>query len=207
MTKPPPAEKKTPSRITQKTLVHGEKTLFTEFRLEKGATSQPRPPHEQTGYLVKGRIRLTIGLKPSTPIPATAGAIPEARNTGRNPGRLWPSRSFHRSGRITFNLQRTYRETHPFPHSIIRQSRDIIASDIDDESHDEHVKRPLLRTRFHRPVCLGHHLEKPTSVSCLVDALRREYDVDPETCEKDVLAFLENLHADGIIEVGESPSA
>jgi quercetin dioxygenase-like cupin family protein len=50
--------------IERKTLVHGEKTLMTEFRMHKGAVL-PRQshPHEQTGYLVKGRIRLSIGTE------------------------------------------------------------------------------------------------------------------------------------------------
>jgi quercetin dioxygenase-like cupin family protein len=50
--------------IERKTLVHGEKTLMTEFRLRQGAVL-PRHshPHEQTGYLVKGRIRLLIGTE------------------------------------------------------------------------------------------------------------------------------------------------
>ncbi len=49
-------------RIKMKTLVYGEKTLLTEVKLEKGAVL-PRHshPHEQTGYLVSGRIDLTIG--------------------------------------------------------------------------------------------------------------------------------------------------
>lgn len=48
--------------IKQKTLVYGEKTLMTEFVLKKGS-KLPRHghPHEQTGYLVKGHIRLAIG--------------------------------------------------------------------------------------------------------------------------------------------------
>jgi quercetin dioxygenase-like cupin family protein len=48
--------------IERKTLVYGQKTLMTEFRLRKGA-GLPRHshPHEQTGYLVQGRIRLFIG--------------------------------------------------------------------------------------------------------------------------------------------------
>jgi quercetin dioxygenase-like cupin family protein len=47
--------------IAQKTLVHGDKTLMTEFRLEKGAIL-PRHSHahEQTGYLVSGKLRLHI---------------------------------------------------------------------------------------------------------------------------------------------------
>ena len=47
--------------IEIKTLVHGEKTLMSEFILKKGSLL-PRHshPHEQTGYLVKGHIRLII---------------------------------------------------------------------------------------------------------------------------------------------------
>jgi quercetin dioxygenase-like cupin family protein len=50
--------------IKIKTLVYGDKTLLTEFRLEKGS-QLPRHahPHEQTGYLISGRIRLFIGDK------------------------------------------------------------------------------------------------------------------------------------------------
>ncbi|WP_224983294.1 cupin domain-containing protein [Geomonas agri] len=47
--------------IRQKTLVHGEKTLMVEFLLEKAALLPLHShPHEQTGYLVSGRIRLSI---------------------------------------------------------------------------------------------------------------------------------------------------
>ena len=47
--------------IELKTLVYGEKTLMTEFRLKEGSIL-PRHshPHEQTGYLVKGHIVLSI---------------------------------------------------------------------------------------------------------------------------------------------------
>ena len=50
--------------IGRKTLVHGDQTLMTEFELRKGS-SLPRHshPHEQTGYLVSGRIRLFIGTE------------------------------------------------------------------------------------------------------------------------------------------------
>lgn len=48
--------------IKRKTLIYGEKTLMTEFLLEKG-TDLPMHSHpeEQTGYLVSGHITLTIG--------------------------------------------------------------------------------------------------------------------------------------------------
>jgi len=48
--------------IRIKTLVYGERSLLTEFLLDKGA-QLPRHshPHEQTGYLIAGRIRLSMG--------------------------------------------------------------------------------------------------------------------------------------------------
>ena len=48
--------------IEVKTLAYGEKTLMTEFRLKKDAQLPSHShPHEQTGYLISGRMRLFIG--------------------------------------------------------------------------------------------------------------------------------------------------
>jgi quercetin dioxygenase-like cupin family protein len=50
--------------IQLKTLAYGKKTLFAEFRLGKGRVLPKHShPHEQTGYLVSGNIRLTIGVE------------------------------------------------------------------------------------------------------------------------------------------------
>lgn len=47
--------------IERKTLVHGQRTLLTEFRLEGGRVLPMHShPQEQTGYLVSGHIALTI---------------------------------------------------------------------------------------------------------------------------------------------------
>lgn len=63
--------------IEMKTLVHGEKTLFTEFRMEKGnVLPKHAHPHEQTGYLVQGRIRLTIGSETFDVTPHDSWCIP-----------------------------------------------------------------------------------------------------------------------------------
>ena len=50
--------------IEQKTLVHGDKTLMVEFRLQRGAALPLHShPHEQIGYLAQGQIQLTIGTE------------------------------------------------------------------------------------------------------------------------------------------------
>ena len=48
--------------IQLKTLVFGDKSLLSEFRMEEGSQI-PSHAHsqEQTGYLIAGRIRLSIG--------------------------------------------------------------------------------------------------------------------------------------------------
>ncbi len=63
--------------IRQKTLVHGEKTLMAEFRLETGAVL-PRHshPHEQTGYLVAGLLELTIGETTLRVMPGGSWCMP-----------------------------------------------------------------------------------------------------------------------------------
>jgi len=69
--------------IDQKTLVYGKKTLMTEFLLRKGSTL-PRHahPHEQTGYLVKGRIRLSIGKEEYDAQPGDSWCIPSGVEHG-----------------------------------------------------------------------------------------------------------------------------
>jgi quercetin dioxygenase-like cupin family protein len=48
--------------IKIKTLIYGENTLMSEFLLEKGVLlPEHAHPHEQTGYLVSGKLKLTIG--------------------------------------------------------------------------------------------------------------------------------------------------
>lgn len=63
--------------ITRQTLVHGPRTLMTEFRLERDSVL-PRHahPHEQTGYLVAGRLRLTVGDETRDLAPGDSWCIP-----------------------------------------------------------------------------------------------------------------------------------
>jgi quercetin dioxygenase-like cupin family protein len=63
--------------IRRKTLSYGAATLMTEFRLQAGC---PLPvhdhPQEQTGYLVSGRLRLSIGGETHDVTPGDSWSIP-----------------------------------------------------------------------------------------------------------------------------------
>lgn len=63
--------------ILRKTLAYGDKSLLSEFRLLKGSELPAHShPHEQTGYLVSGKINLTIGGDLFEVLPGDAWCIP-----------------------------------------------------------------------------------------------------------------------------------
>ena len=63
--------------IKLKTLVYGDKTLLAEFRLEKNFQIPIHShPHEQTGYLISGRIRFFIGQDIFEAEPGDSWCIP-----------------------------------------------------------------------------------------------------------------------------------
>lgn len=65
--------------IERKTLVHGARTLMTEFLLRKGSVLPNHShPHEQTGYLVSGRMLLRIGTETHDVGPGDSWCIPGA---------------------------------------------------------------------------------------------------------------------------------
>lgn len=63
--------------IKMKTLCHGARTLMSEFILGRDAVLPVHAhPHEQTGYLVAGRLALTIGGEPYEVGPGDSWCIP-----------------------------------------------------------------------------------------------------------------------------------
>ncbi len=85
--------------------------------------------------------------------------------------------------------------------SRVSQIEDIVVSDIDDEK----VMMSVEKGQYYNLDTVGSRvwelIDKPIKVSELIDALLLKYDVDRETCERDVLTFLEELHEDGILQV------
>jgi quercetin dioxygenase-like cupin family protein len=69
--------------VERKTLAYGEHTLMTAFRMRKGSTLPLHAhTHEQTGYLVIGRIRLTIGGRKVEVRPGDSWCIPGGTKHG-----------------------------------------------------------------------------------------------------------------------------
>lgn len=63
--------------IKIKTLVYGDKSLLSEFRMEQGSQLPSHAhPYEQTGYLISGRIRFSIGEEAFEAEPGDSWNIP-----------------------------------------------------------------------------------------------------------------------------------
>jgi len=63
--------------IRMKTLCYGQRTLMTEFLLDRASELPMHShPYEQTGYLVKGHIRLTIAGQAHDVTPGDSWCIP-----------------------------------------------------------------------------------------------------------------------------------
>lgn len=63
--------------IFMKTLVYGDKTLLCEFKLAQDSQLPFHShPHEQTGYLVSGKLKLTIGKTTFEVSPGDSWNIP-----------------------------------------------------------------------------------------------------------------------------------
>jgi len=64
--------------ISAKTLCHGEETNMTAFTLKKGSLlPEHSHPHEQTGYLVRGRMRMHAGQAVQDVLPGDSWSIPK----------------------------------------------------------------------------------------------------------------------------------
>jgi hypothetical protein len=87
--------------------------------------------------------------------------------------------------------------------SVVKQIADIVASDIDNEK----VMMSVEKGQYFGLEPVGSRIweliEKPTKVSAVIDALLLQYDVDRQTCEREVLAFLAELYEADIMEVGD----
>lgn len=60
-----------------KTLVHGEKTLMTKFSVKGGTVhASHNHPYEQTGYLLEGKVKFTIGDEVHIVEPGDSWSIP-----------------------------------------------------------------------------------------------------------------------------------
>jgi hypothetical protein len=85
--------------------------------------------------------------------------------------------------------------------SLIQRSTNQIACDMNGEV----VILDLKSGTYYGLDTLGARvwslIEAPLSLTSIRDAIMADYEVDAETCERDVLAFLDQMRAAGLVEI------
>lgn len=86
-------------------------------------------------------------------------------------------------------------------HNTVIRSPEPVASQIDDDL----IILSIERGRYYGTEVVGQRiwalLVGPIRVDNLCDALTAEFEVERAICEQEVLAFLSQLQAEGLIEV------
>ena len=88
------------------------------------------------------------------------------------------------------------------PDTVVVASRNQVASDLAGET----VLLSMTTARYYGLADVGARiwelLGQPVRVSAICETIASEYDVPIDRCQGDVVRFLEDLAANGLIEVG-----
>jgi hypothetical protein len=87
--------------------------------------------------------------------------------------------------------------------SIVEATNDQVSSDVGGETILLSMQSAMYYGLDSVGARIWELLREPVRVSEIRDVIAREYDVEIERCESDVLAFLEELAAKGLIEVSD----
>jgi hypothetical protein len=93
---------------------------------------------------------------------------------------------------------------HIQPYTTVTQTKELVSSDLDGET----VLLSIETGKYYNMDPIGSRIweliKDPMSVSDLIDILLGEFEVDRQQCEAEVLAFLNKLAEDNLIQVLEN---
>jgi hypothetical protein len=90
--------------------------------------------------------------------------------------------------------------------SIVTASPDQISCPLGEESAILNVRNTVYYGLNPIGARVWNMLQQPKSVEELRDTLLDEYDVECESCERDLFDLLEKLRAEGLIHVCDAPT-
>jgi hypothetical protein len=86
-------------------------------------------------------------------------------------------------------------------HSIVVASPEQVSCPLGDESAILNLKNTVYYGLNSVAARVWELLQQPKSVGEIRDALIEEFEVEAERCERDLLALLEKMRSEGLIEV------
>jgi Coenzyme PQQ synthesis protein D (PqqD) len=84
---------------------------------------------------------------------------------------------------------------------LVSRRAELIETEVDGELVALHVDNGTCYGFNSSATRIWALIERPRRVSELRDELTREFDVDPETCERQLGELLSELEADGLVEL------
>ena len=93
------------------------------------------------------------------------------------------------------------------PRSVVTAAKDQISGDLGGEVVVLGLKPSAYFGMDGVAARVWSLLHAPRRVTEIAAAILQEYDVDPESCERDLLAFLNELAAEGLIDVGHDAAS
>jgi len=85
--------------------------------------------------------------------------------------------------------------------TVVSCSTSLVSADVGDELVLLHVEKNAYYDTDAIGADIWHQLEQPVRVRDLCDRLVGKYDVDPETCQRDVLTFLSEALREEVVRV------
>ncbi|KPL12125.1 thymidylate synthase [candidate division BRC1 bacterium SM23_51] len=91
--------------------------------------------------------------------------------------------------------------------STVVAARDQVSSNLDGEAAILNLKNGVYYGLDPVGARIWSLIQEPTTVAELRDAIVEEYEVEPDRCERDLLALLRDLAAEGLIEVRDETNS
>jgi hypothetical protein len=104
-------------------------------------------------------------------------------------------------------IQPVSMETMISTHSIVVAAKDQVSCDLEGEAAILNLKNGVYYGLNPVGARVWELIQEPHTVVEVRDVVLEEYDVEPDCCERDLLALLEDLAAEGLLEVKNEPDA
>ena len=90
---------------------------------------------------------------------------------------------------------------------LVRRRAELLEAEVDGELVALHVDRGTCYGFNSTATKVWALIEQPKRLSQLQDELLAEFDVDPETCRRQLKELLAELEADELVEIEAAPAA
>ncbi|WYL93496.1 MAG: lasso peptide biosynthesis PqqD family chaperone [Gloeotrichia echinulata IR180] len=92
-------------------------------------------------------------------------------------------------------------------HSRVVAAKEQIFSELDGEQVILNIQSGVYYGLNSVGASIWNLIQQPKTISEIQDAILSKYEVEPEQCDRDLLKILQELEAEGLIEVNNETSA